>query len=710
MSELRNVVLVGHSGSGKTTLIEALLHRAGATTRIGRVEDGNTVSDHDEIEQRIGHSVALSACRVVLDDAGLCGPGGVGGPVVITLLDTPGHADFVGDLRAGLRGADAAIFVVSAVDGVHGSTRMLWQECEAVGMPRAIAISHIDQARGDFDETLQACKDAFGDGVHPLYLPLGGGDGDPEAVLDVVRRASVSGDGSAAADGSALDAIDTERGDLIEGVITESEDDGLLERYLAGEEVDFDALAGDLEKAVAKAHFHPVIPVVASTGFGADQLLEVICRGFPAPHEHVLPPVTTPDGGERTPISGTADEPLVAEVIKTTTDSYVGRVSLVRVFAGTLRHDTEVHVSGHFARFSGHPQDTEWHADHDVDEKAGAISLPFGETLTPVGEATAGQIVAVARLAHAETGDTISSPDAPALMEPWTMPEPLLPTAISVASSADEAKLVDGLARVQAEDPTVRVVVDPATHQMVLWTMGDQHREVVLERLCARAGITVESAPVEVALRSTVRASAAAQGRHVKQSGGHGQYAVCEVEIEPLPQGGGFEFKDKVVGGAVPKQFIGSVEKGVAQQMERGVGGHPMTDIRVTLVGGKAHSVDSSDAAFQTAGALALQSAAAAAGIQLLEPVDEVAVTCDDEHVGAVLSDLAVKRGRVRSTEPAGDGRSVVVAEVPAIELTSYAPHLRAIAHGTGVFHREYLSHQPAPEQLAEKLAGAGAA
>lgn len=701
MSELRNVVLIGHSGAGKTTLAEALLHHAGATTRVGRVEDGTTVLDHDEAEKRTGHSVALSAASFELADPALCGPGG---PVRITLLDTPGHADFIGELRAGLRGADAAIFVVSAVDGIHGSTRLLWHECEDVGMPRAIAVTHVDQARGEWDGTLEACKQSFGEGVHPLYLAHG--DHERPVLLDVVRRALAGG---AEATAVQLELIDAERGELIEGVITDSEDDMLLDRYLGGEDVDFEMLAADLETAVARAHFHPVLPVVSTTGTGVGPLLEIICRGFPKPSEHVLPPVTTPDGGARAAIGGTPDEPLVAEVIKTTTDSYVGRVSLVRVFAGTLRPDTPVHVSGHFARFSGHAADTEWHADHDVDEKTGAISRPFGAELTAVGEATAGEIVAVARLTQAETGDTLSDPSSPALMQPWTMPEPLLPTAIAVESSKDEAKLVDGLARVQAEDPTVRVVVDPATHQMVLWTMGEQHLDVVLDRLRTRFGVPVATAPVEVALRSTIRKASTAQGRHVKQSGGHGQYAVCEIEVEPLPQGGGFEFLDKVVGGAVPKQFIGSVEKGIVQQMAQGVSGHPMVDVRVTLTGGKAHPVDSSDQAFQTAGAMAIQSAAAAGGIQLLEPIDLVAVTCEDEYVGAVLSDLAVRRARVRGTEPAGDGRATVSAEVPAIELTSYAPQLRAIAHGTGTFHREYLAHQPAPEALAEKLAAAGA-
>jgi len=695
MTEIRNVVLVGHSGSGKTTLAEHLLHRIGATTRSGTVEDANTVLDHDPIEQRLGHSITLSVATAEVTDPALTG----GGTVTLTLIDTPGHADFAGELRAGLRGADAAIFVVSAVDGIHGSARVLWRECEAVGMPRAIAITHTDQPQGDWDETLDACREAFGEGVHPLFLP------GPGPLLDIVRRGlSAGGEGTPSDD--ELAAIDVERGDLIEGVITESEDDALLERYLGGDPVEFDALIDDLERAVAKAHFHPVLPVTAPQSSGLDELLEVICRGFPTPQEHTLPPVTGPDGEPRAAIAGTSDEDLVAEVIKTTTDSYVGRVSLVRIFAGTLRPDTPIHVSGHFARFSGRSADSEWHDDHDIDEKAGAISAVFGERLDPLSQAAAGQIVAVARLGHAETGDTLSSPAAPALMQPWVMPEPLLPTAIAAAAGKDEAKLVDGLARVQAEDPTVRLVIDSATHQMVLWTMGDRHRDVTLERLAARSGAAISTDEVAVALRCTVRGRGAATGRHVKQSGGHGQYAVCELEIEPLAAGSGIEFSDRVVGGAIPKQFVTSVEKGVRQQLTDGVQGHPMVDVHVTLVGGKTHSVDSSDAAFQTAGAVAVQSAAAAAGIQVLEPIDTITVTCEDEHVGAVLSDLASRRGRVRGTEPGSTGEATVVAEVPALELLQYAPHLRAIAHGTGRFRREYLGHTPMPEQL---VAGAAA-
>ena len=494
------------------------------------------------------------------------------------------------------------------------------------------------------------------------------------------------------------------RDDLIEAVITESEDDGLLDRYLAGEQVGFDTVVEDLETAVARGAFHPVLPCVPTSGLGVPELLEVICRCFPMPVEHVLPPVYTPAGAQREALSGSPSGPLVAEVIKTTTDPYVGRVSVVRVFSGTLLPDVPVHVSGHFARFSGHPQDETWHAEHDLDERAGAISRPVGATLSGIAQARAGDIVAVARLAHAETGDTLSDPADPAVLSPWSMPEPLLPVAISARSSSEEDKLVQGLARLQAEDPTVRVEVNPATEQLLMWTMGEQQLEVLLDRLRVRAGIEVVVQPVRVAIRETVRASANGLGRHVKQSGGHGQYAVAQIEVEPLPEGGGFEFVDRVVGGAVPRQYIPSVEKGIRNQLERGVNGHPMVDLRVTLVGGKAHSVDSSDAAFQMAGSLALREASNAAGVQVLEPMDSVTITVDDDYVGAVLADLASRRGRVRGTEPATPGRSAVQAEVPEVELTRYAIDLRSLAHGTGTFSREYLRHSPAPDHVLSRL------
>jgi elongation factor G len=426
-----------------------------------------------------------------------------------------------------------------------------------------------------------------------------------------------------------------------------------------------------------------------------------VTQAFPSPLEHPLPAVSTPAGEPRGPLSCDPDGPLVAEVVKTTTDPYVGRISLVRVFSGTLRPDQVVHVSGHSSMFSGE----RGHGDHDVDEKVGALSSPLGKTQRPIPLCQAGDICAVSKLVRAETGDTLSDKDNPLLVEPWVMPDPLLPVAVVARTKADEDKLSQGISRLVAEDPTLRLENNPETHQLVLWCMGEGHVDVLLDRLRSRYGVEVDSVPLRVSLRETFSAPATGHGRHVKQSGGHGQYAVCDIEVEPLGSGEGFEFVDKVVGGAVPRQFIPSVEKGVRTQMERGVmAGYPVVDIRVRLVDGKAHSVDSSDMAFQMAGALALKAAAAAGTVTLLEPVDEVTVLVADEYVGAVMSDLSGRRGRVVGTEPVGGGRTSVKAEIPQPEITRYAVELRSLSHGTGTFARSYLRHEPMPAHLAAKL------
>ncbi len=687
---IRNVVLVGHTGAGKTTLVEALLAATGTIPRPGRVEDGSTVTDYDDAEQRQQRSVSLALAP--LPYAG----------IKVNLLDAPGYADFVGDLRAGLRAADAALFVVSAVDGVDGTTQMLWEECAAVGMPRAVVVSKLDKDRADFDEAVAICQRVFGDGVLPLYLPLAADDGSAAGLIGLLsQRVYDYSSGSRIErdpDPEHLPLIEETRNALIEGIIAESEDETLMDRYLGGEDIDLKILIEDLEKAVARGSFYPVIPVAAPVGVGLTELLEVITQGFPSPLEHPIPPVTTIDGQPRGPLQCDPDGPLVAEVVKTTTDPYVGRVSLVRVFSGTLRPDSVVHVSGHFLSDRGHE-------DHDLDERVGTISSPLGKTQRPMPQCIAGDICAVAKFTRTETGDTVSDKDNPLLMEPWVMPEPLLPVAIVAKSKADEDKLSQGLSRLVAEDPTLRLEMNPETHQLVLWTMGEAHVEVLLGRLKDRYGVEVEPVPLRVSLRETFGGPAKGHGRHVKQSGGHGQYGVCDIEVEPLPSGAGFEFVDKIVGGAVPRQFIPSVEKGVRAQMDRGVAaGYPVVDIRVTLVDGKAHSVDSSDMAFQTAGALALKEAAKAAQIHLLEPVDEVSVLVTDEYVGAVMSDLASRRGRVTGTEPVGTGRTLVKAEVPEVEITRYAIDLRSISHGTGAFSKHYVRHEPMPSHIAAKV------
>ena len=687
---VRNVVLVGHSGAGKTTLVEALLAATGTIQRVGRVEDGSTVSDFDEVEIRQGRSVNLTLAPFIHND------------VKVNLLDTPGYADFVGDLRAGLRAADAALFAVSSADGIDGLTSMLWDECASAGTPRAVVITKLDHHRGDFNEALEACRSAFGESVAPLYLPVGDGQGTVNGLIGLLSERYydyTSGTRTEREpDPENAGQLEEYRGALIESLIQESEDESLMDRYLSGEQIDQKVLIEDLEKAVARGSFYPVIPAAAQQGIGLAELLEVMTQAFPSPQEHPLPPVTTIDGRPVNGINSDPSGPLLAEVVKTTSDPYVGRISLVRVFSGTLRPDATVHVSGHGRAASGH-------ADHDEDERIGALTSPLGKHQRTISSCVAGDICAVAKLTSAETGDTLSDKDKPLLMESWQMAEPLLPIAITAKSKADEDKMSQALSRLVAEDSTLRLENNPETHQLVLWCMGEAHTDLLLDRLSSRYGVAVETVGLRVPLRETVAGKASGLGRNVKQSGGHGEFAICHIELEPLPSGSGLEFVDKIVGGVVPRQFIPSVEKGVRAQMEQGViAGYPMVDIKVTLYDGKAHSVDSSDMAFQKAGRAALRDAADKAQAQLLEPVDEVSVLIGDDYVGAVMSDMSSRRGRVLGTEPVPGGRTLVKAEVPELELIRYAIDLRSISQGTGSFTRSYLRYEPLPSHLKDKV------
>jgi elongation factor G len=673
--QIRNVVLIGPGGSGKTTLVETLLASAGAIPRAGSVRDGTSVTDFEDAEHSHQRSISLAIAPLVHRG------------VKVNLIDTPGYADFVGELRAGLRAADCALFVIAANEGVDAGTRILWRECEEVGMPRAVVITKLDQSRADYDGVLQQAQDAFGDKVLPLYLPIRSG----EDVTGVAGLLSPS-----------EHADDELRGTLIEAVIEESEDETLMDRYLEGEEIAEEVLVADLERAVAKASFHPVVPVCSVTGVGCAELLDLAVRAFPSPPEHVPPDVFTPAGAEAAAITCDPEGPLVAEIVKTTSDPYVGRLSIVRVFSGTLTSDATVHVSGHFSSFFG---EGSGHPDHDEDERIGALAYTFGRSQVPTSAVVAGDLCAIGRLTRAETGDTLSSPDLPLVLRPWTMPEPLLPVAIVARSKADEDKLSSALSRVAAEDPSIRVENNGETHQLVLWCMGEAHSDGVLERLAERFAVNVDQTEFLVSLRETFSGPAKGHGRHVKQSGGHGQYAVCDIEVEPLPEGGGFEFVDKVVGGSVPRNYIPSVEKGVRAQMERGVrNGYPVVDLRVTLTDGKSHSVDSSDMAFQMAGALGLREAAGSTTVTMLEPFDLVTVVVPDDLIGGVMSDLSSRRGRLLGTDKVGEDRTVVRAEVPQTELVRYSIDLRSSTHGAGTFTRSFAHYEAMPEDVARNV------
>ncbi|MBM6546317.1 elongation factor G [Janibacter sp. YIM B02568] len=682
--QLRNVALVGPSGSGKSRLFEVL---TGVRTRADQVD----------------RSSALVAATAALP----------GTDLALTLLDTPGHPDFVGEVRAALRAADSALFVVSAADGVDASTRALWHECALTRTPRAVVVVQLDAESADYAATLAECQAVFGQGVQPLGIPVAGEGGALTQVVDLVLGevhdySRPEREVRPAREEHAV-LFETYRSALIEGIIEESEDETLMERYLGGEEVDFETIEHALLTAVGRGSFFPVVPASAETGSGLHVVRHLVAAGLPSPESRPLPVATGTSGGSPRELTCSPDGPLAVEVVHTRSDPYVGHVSLVRVFSGTLLPSSAVHVSGHLDRLD--PGQAMTRAGHDDDVRVGTVGLPRGDEVVEVERAVAGQVVVVTRLATAATTDTISSPEDPLLIEPWALPDALLPVALEPVTRADEDKLGTALREIAAEDSALRVERDPRTEQDVLWTTGVAHQDLVLARLKDRFGVDVRTAPVKVGLRETFVAPAAAQGRHVKQSGGHGQFAVCHLEVAPGEPGSGIVFTERVVGGAVPRGYIPSVEKGARAQLASGLlAGWPVVDVVVTLTDGKAHSVDSSDQAFQTAAGLALRELASAEVMTLLEPVDEVQIVVDSEHVGAVLTDLGGRRAQILGTDAEDDEglRTRVDALVPQLELVDYPIALRSVAHGTAELRRSPHGYEPMPERLAAEHAGSG--
>jgi elongation factor G len=675
--DIRNVLLVGHGGSGKTTLLEAMLFASGAITRMGTVEDGNTVSDHDPDEQRRQISVSLSMAPVEWKGAKL------------NVLDAPGTADFVGDVRSAIRAADAVIIVVSAVDGVEVQTEYVWELAVQEGLPRAIFVNKLDRERADFGSTLDQLVSSFGNQVAPFELPIGA-EHEFNGIADLLHeKADLYPSGPSAEESDWPDEIhamaDPAREKLIEAVA--ESDDALIEKYLEEGTLPEATIVQGAKDGFANARLAPVLVGSASKAIGIDRLLDFIVEEFPSPLERAPLSVIAKGGEERT---RTCDPngPLTAFVFKTVSDPFVGHITMFRTFSGRVRPDTSVH-----------------NATQGTDERIGQLFALKGKEHENVPEVPAGDIGAVAKLPHTHTGDTFSAKEDPEQLPAVELPEPLLAYAIAPKTKGEEDRLSTGLARLREEDPTFRVARNDETHETVIYGMGEAHLGVQMERLKAKFGVEVEAKPAKIAYRETIRGRGKAQGRHVKQSGGHGQYAVCEIEVEPLPRGEGFVYEDKIFGGAIPQQFIPSIEKGIVKTMSEGVlSGNPMVDIKVTLVDGKFHSVDSSDMAFQIAGSLALKEVVEQAGVALLEPIVQLSVTVPESFTGDIMGDLNAKRGKIQGMDQLGGGKQVINALVPQGEVARYVIDLRSMTGGRGAFSATFSHYEEMPQHLAQKV------
>ncbi|HVA04864.1 MAG TPA: elongation factor G [Acidimicrobiales bacterium] len=679
-SRIRNVALVGHNGSGKTTLAEALLFATGAVTRQGKVDDGSTVCDFEPEEIKRHMSLSLSMAPCVLGD------------VKLNILDTPGYADFFGEVRAALAVVDLAVIVVGAVEGIEAQTEAAWNLAAELGVPRLVFINKLDRERASFDRTLAELQERFGAGIAPLELPVGEEAGF-RGIADLLTDTAIIYENGKPQSGPIPDdlaAVEHEiREQLVEGIVVG--DDGLMERYLEGEVLSGAELEATLATGVAQGLVFPVVCGSAVTGVGIDRLATLLAEIAPTPDSR--PPIEVRAGDSVTEVAcNPAGQPL-AQVFKTISDPYVGKISLLRVLSGTIRPDTVL-------------TDPRTHAD----QRLHILQLLRGKEAQPVEEAQAGDIVAVPKLSDTATGDTLAPKGTPVVV-PTAPPEPVvLSVAIRPKSKGDEDKLMTGLHRLQEEDRALVVERVDETHQTILRGTGETHLAVAAERLARKFGVEVATEDVLVPFRETISQQAEAEGKYKKQTGGHGQYGVASIRIEPLERGEGFHFVDQVVGGAIPKQYIPAVEKGVLEAMSQGgVHGYPVVDVQVSCFDGKFHSVDSSEMSFKMAGALAFREAMAKAGPVLLEPVSRLEVTVPATMQGDILGDLNSRRGRVQGTDSVDGGLQKISALVPTAEIQRYAVDLRSLTGGRGRFVADHDHYDAMPSNLVERMAKAKA-
>ncbi len=671
---IRNVAIVGHGGTGKTSLAEAMLFESGAINRLGRVEDGNTTSDFDpdELKRKMSVNTSIVPCEWK--------------GTKVNILDTPGYADFVGEAKAGVRAADAVLIAVDASSGVQVGTESAWGFAEEANRPRAFVVNRIDRENADFFAALAQMQEAFGNKVVALQLPIGAHESFA-GVIDLVSMKAYMGEkATEAAIPGDLEATAAEHREKLVEAVAEA-DDELITKYLEGEELSEDEVRRALRTAIIQCVAAPVMVGSAARNVGIAAVLDEIVANFPSPFDVPSPKAQRPDGSEEE-LKDDPAGPLAALVFKTTADPFVGKLTYFRVYSGTVHSNSEV-----------------WNANRNHAERVGQLFHVRGKTQEPVAQVIAGDIAAVTKLAETGTNDTLCNKDHPLTLAPIALPAPVHRMAVFPRTKSDADKVGQALQRLVEEDPTLHIERDPETHEMVIAGLGESHIEVAAEKMQRKFNVGVEVKLPRVPYRETVTQPTHAHYRHKKQTGGAGQFGEVDIEIEPLPRGSGFEFAERIVGGTVPREFWSPTEKGVREALSGGViAGYPVVDVKVTLVDGKTHPVDSKAVAFEIAGSQAVKEGVPKARPILIEPIMDLKITVPDTYTGDVISDLNTKRARTQGMSPAGKGLTLIEAQAPQAELQRYATDLRSITQGRGTFTATFSHYEEVPHNVAQKV------
>jgi elongation factor G len=678
LEQIRNVALAGHGGSGKTTLAEHLLYIAGHIDRVGSIEAGNTTSDFDPEEQR--RKISLSATLLPIEWEGH----------KINLIDTPGFPDFIGELYSVAPVVDSVILVAPAQAELEVGFENAWELCEARQLPRLIFVNKMERDGADYNGLLQTLRNAYGNRIVPLQIPIGA-ETQFKGVVDVLHQKAYVGKDRDIAPSPVPAELqgEVERArEMLMEAAAES-DDALLEKYLDGNLLTDEELVHGFHEGVRTGRIVPVLCGSAALGEGLAPLLQAILELMPSPAESPAPKATDLRTGNPVELTPDPSAPLAAFVFKTTADPFVGKLTYFRVYSGTLRGDSQV-----------------YNAQKERDERIGQVFYMRGKTQIATTEVRAGDIGVVAKLQETSTGHTLCDKSRPVAIEPITMPDPIYTVAVVAKTKADEDRMGPALARLQDEDPTFHARRDPETGQTLLSGMGDLHLEVIIDKLKRKFNTEVATEELRIPYRETItRPVQRVEGKFKRQTGGRGQYGHCFINLEPLPRGSGIEFTESIVGGAIPKNYIPAIEKGIREAAEKGIqAGYPATDFKVNVVDGSYHEVDSSDQAFRIAGSLAFQEAAMKAAPVVLEPILEVEVDVPEAFTGDVMGDLNGRRGRIAGIESLGNGRQCIRATVPMSEMTRYALELRSITRGRGRFRTRFSHYEEAPHTVAQPL------